>query len=438
VDDRIVGGLSIVPGHGRKLEMKSLEIALKDMRRTFKTPFALVMMFGVPLLITGLLYFAFGSLAGGNDTDLQAVRVQVANLDQPGGQGGGLAAGRMLVDFLQSEGAADLVDLTVAADERTAREAVEQQQADVALIIPADFTAAALAPDRSANIVQYEDPTLTIGPGIVEDLVRQFIDGFVGAKVTANVVSQQVPAGEAAGQEAAMEYAAWLESSGHDHEEGTSSFLQIRSPAAREAPDSGGSGMISAIMGAMIIFFAFYMGATSAESIIREDEAGTLQRLFTAPVSHATILAGKFTAVVLTLVIQVSLLLLASSLIFDIQWGQPLTVALVTLGLIVAAAGFGVLLMSLVQNTRQTGPVMGGVLTLTGMLGGLFVNGVPNLPDALDTVRLAMPQGWAMYGWELALQGSGPGKVLVPVAVMLALGALFFGVGVVRFRKRFA
>jgi hypothetical protein len=94
--------------------------------------------------------------------------------------------------------------------------------------------------------------------------------------------------------------------------------------------------------------------------------------------------------------------------------------------------------MSLVQNTRQTGPVMGGVLTLTGMLGGLFVNGVPNLPDALDTVRLATPQGWAMYGWELALQGSGPGRVLAPVAVMLALGALFFGIGVVRLRKRFA
>ena len=235
-----------------------------------------------------------------------------------------------------------------------------------------------------------------------------------------------------------MEYAAWLESSGHDHEHGTSPLLHTRSPAAREAADSGGSGMIGAIMGAMIIFFAFYMGATSAESIIREDESGTLQRLFTAPISHAAILGGKFTAVVLTLVVQVAILLVASSLIFGIQWGQPLTVTLVTLGLIVVAAGFGVMLMSFVRNTRQTGPVMGGVLTLTGMLGGLFVNGVPNLPEALDTVRLAMPQGWAMYGWELALQGSGPGKVLVPVVVMLALGALFFGVGVVRFRKRFA
>jgi ABC-2 type transport system permease protein len=189
---------------------------------------------------------------------------------------------------------------------------------------------------------------------------------------------------------------------------------------------------------AMTIFFAFFMGANSAESIVREDEGGTLQRLFTTPTSHADILGGKFAAVVLTLVVQVVVLLLASSLIFGIHWGQLPAVASVTLGLIVVAAGFGVLLMSLIQNTRQTGPVMGGVMTLTGMLGGLFTSGIPNMPAAFDTVRLAMPQGWAMYGWELAVDGAGVGRVLLPVAVMLGLGALFFGIGVIRFRKRFA
>jgi len=128
----------------------------------------------------------------------------------------------------------------------------------------------------------------------------------------------------------------------------------------------------------------------------------------------------------------------ASSLIFGIDWGRVPTVALVTLGLIVVAAGFGVMLMSLIQNTRQTGPVMGGVMTLTGMLGGLFTSGIPNMPAAFDTVRLAMPQGWAMYGWELAVEGASADRVLVPVAVLLGLGALFFGIGVIRFRKRFA
>jgi ABC-2 type transport system permease protein len=191
-------------------------------------------------------------------------------------------------------------------------------------------------------------------------------------------------------------------------------------------------------MVAMTIFFTFFMAANSAESIIREDEEGTLARMFTTPTSQAIILGGKFLAVVLTLIVQVIVLLAASGLIFGIRWGQPLTVVLVTLALIVVAAGFGVLLMSFVQNTRQTGPVMSGVLTVTGMLGGLFTSGVPNVPELFDTARLTMPQGWAMHAWELTLQGASVGEVLGPVAVMFGLGALFFGVGVLLFRRRFA
>ena len=423
--------------------MKTLDIAFKDLRRLFASPFALIMMFGAPLLITGLLFFAFGSMAGGGDLDLQAVRVEVANLDRPGAQSGDLAAGQMLVDYLRSDDLADLLEVAIAADEATARQAVERQQADVALIIPADFTAAALAPDREATVVQYEDPTLTIGPAIVEDLVSQFIDGFAGAKITAQVVTQQlaardVAAGAAVAQEASREYAAWLESAGHEHDGESNPVLETRSPAASEESAADGAGTIGAIMVAMTIFFTFFMAANSAESIIREDEEGTLARLFTTPTSQAAILAGKFTAVVLTLVVQVVVLLVASSLIFGISWGQPETVVLVTLGLIVVAAGFGVLLMSFIQNTRQTGPVMGGVLTVMGMLGGLFTNGVPDIPQVFDTVRLVVPQGWAMEAWELTLQGAGVGEVLVPVAVMFGLGALFFGAGVLLFRRRFA
>ncbi|MFN2224898.1 MAG: ABC transporter permease [Anaerolineae bacterium] len=423
--------------------MRVLDIAFKDLRRYLVNPFALIMMFGAPLCITGLLYFAFGSMAGGGDLDLQAVRVQVANLDRPGAAGADLAAGQMLVEFLQSDELGDVLEVTVAADEAAARAAVEDRQAGVALIIPPNFTAAVLGTGSEATVVQYEDPTLTIGPGIVLDLVSQFIDGFAGAKITADVVGQQLQAREGAAARqvaasAAQAYAAWLETSGHGHEGDAAPMLQVRPPATGQEAAGEGAGTIGAIMVGMTIFFAFFMGANTAESIVREDEEGTLQRLFTTPTPRAAILGGKFTTVVLTLVVQVVALLAASGLIFGIRWGQPATVVLVTLGLIVVAAGFGVLLMSFIKNTRQTGPVMGGVLTVMGMMGGLFTNGIPNLPDLFDAVRLAMPQGWAMYGWELALQGAGPGGVLLPVAVMLGLGILFFAAGVVLFRRRFA
>jgi ABC-type multidrug transport system permease subunit len=95
------------------------------------------------------------------------------------------------------------------------------------------------------------------------------------------------------------------------------------------------------------------------------------------------------------------------------------------------------MLMSFIKSSRQTGPILGGVLTLTGMVGGLFTNGIPNVPEAMDTISLSMPQGWALHAWKLCLAGGSAGTVLFPVLVLTALGVLFFLVGLTLFRKRF-
>jgi ABC-2 type transport system permease protein len=153
--------------------------------------------------------------------------------------------------------------------------------------------------------------------------------------------------------------------------------------------------------------------------------------------SQFAILGGKFAGVFVTLVIQTAVLLAASALIFHISWGNPLSKILVSSGVIIAATGFGVLLMSLVKNSRQTGPVLGGVLTLAGMLGGLFTNGIPNVPEAMDKVALIMPQGWALHAWKLSLAGEGAGVVIFPVTVLAIMGALFFGIGLRLFSHRF-
>ena len=61
--------------------MKILDIALKDLTRSFRSMFAIGMMVVAPLLLTGLIYFAFGSMSGG-DVSMTAIQVGVVNADQ--------------------------------------------------------------------------------------------------------------------------------------------------------------------------------------------------------------------------------------------------------------------------------------------------------------------------------------------------------------------
>jgi ABC-2 type transport system permease protein len=417
--------------------MNILDVAYKDLKRVFRSAFALIMMFGAPLLIAGLLYFAFGGLARGSESfTLARTRVVIANLDQISPSASSFRAGDMLIKFLQNEDLNNILELTMAPDEARARYAVDHQQADVALIIPANFTQAALTPEQKVAVLLYQDPTLTIGPGIVKDLVNHFMDGFSGAKIAAQVANAAVqtsglPSDPTLSERASLQYASYLESSDH------AAALHITSPSGQPEQTSSRMSMIAPIMAGMMIFFVFFMGANGAESIIREHEEGTLSRLFTTPVSALTILAGKFVGVFVTLTIQTTVLLVASALIFHISWGQPISVALATFSLIVAATGFGVMLMSFIKSTRQTGPILGGVLTLTGMLGGLITNGIPNVPAVMDKIALTMPQGWAMHTWKLTLAGGSVGVILLPIFVLLILGVLFFAIGLMSFRRRF-
>jgi ABC-2 type transport system permease protein len=422
--------------------LKVLDIAFKDLLRSFRSAFALVMMFVVPLLITGLIHFALGSMMG---TDggfaLPLTRVQIANLDQP--QDGDFALGQMLVEFLQDEELADLLQVTEAADEASARAAVDNQEAAVAVILPSNLSAATTAPQGSATITLYPDPTLTLGPAIVQTMLDQIIDGFSGLKIAVTVVTEQLDGRGIALQDGmasqiAIQYATWLQSWGRDRSKGAYLALDMQPPPGETEQADLTVALIGSVMAGMLIFFTFFTGVNTAQSIIREDEEGTLARLFTTPVPQAVILGGKFASVFITIIVQAIVLLLVSGIAFGIRWGEPLSVALVTLGLVVISAGFGVMLMSFVKTTQQAGSVTGGVLTMAGMAGGLFTTGVPNMPAAFDTVSLFTPHGWALRGWKLALAGGSVGDVLVPVIVMLGMGTAFFVIGALLFRKRFS
>ena len=64
--------------------MKAVDIALKDMLRSFRSFFAIVFMFIVPLLVTGMFYFMFGNLANNGGFNLPRTRVVIANMDEGG------------------------------------------------------------------------------------------------------------------------------------------------------------------------------------------------------------------------------------------------------------------------------------------------------------------------------------------------------------------
>jgi len=433
--------------------MKILDIALKDVVRNFRSAFGLVFMFGVPLLVTGMFYFMFGNIAQQGEFSLPRVKVAIANLDRGGPKfqvstkhiPGSLHAdtmGELVVGVLSSEDLAELLEIYLIPDPAAARAAVDSRQAQVAIIIPEDFSEQFADLYGQASIQFYQDPTLTIGPGIVKSILSQFMDGMSGVKIAVDVAMGD---GETADfSRVGLVVQEYLDSSQVQSEDPEASLLEIRAPQGGQGKTEQDSrnallGILTPIMGGMMIFYAFYTGTASAESILREEEEHTLPRLFTTPTPQAVILSGKFLAVFLIVVVQVVMLLIAAHLIFGVQWGDIPSVAMVAFGIVCAASSFGIFVNSFLKNTRQGGIVFGGVLTMTGMIGmiGIFAMGSATAQKLSDTVSLLVPQGWAVRGLLQAINHQSPINVLLTMLILFGWSAVFFTVGVWRFNRRY-
>ena len=427
--------------------MKILDITFKDLTRSFRSAFAIGMMLIAPLLLTGLIYLAFGSGASGTTSHMPAVQVGVVNLDVlPLGVPLDLPLGGSIRSMFFDASVASWISASDYADEASARAALDGQKIGVAVIIPRDFTAAVLNGSNEVQVSVVSDPTLSIGPAVVQNMVTSMLDGVSGSGIAldtfmsrqqANGIKtdpQQIPSWLERYTEWYMDFQRNL-----FHHPEVAAFVIVAPSGGEAGTENPIQKILGLTMAGQMIFFAFFTGAYSMMSILSEEEEGTLARMFTTPTARLTILAGKFLSVFITVILQGLVLMVAGHYAFGINWGEPLGAALALTGQVIAAAGLGVLLISFVKSTRQGGPVLGGGLTSLGMLGGLFTANIPDaMPAAFNMIANFIPQGWVLKAWRMVLDGASVGDLLIPFSVMVGMGIVMFVAGAAMFRKRFA
>lgn len=426
--------------------MKVLDIAVNDLLRSLRSLFAIGMMVVAPISITALIYFAFAGF-GGETPDLPAVTVGVVNADDlPDGAALDASLGESIRSMFFDESVESWIKAGDYTSEAEIRAALNVREIGVAVLLPAGLTEALLAGEPLPTIQILHDPTLSITPAIVRDMVQSVLDGVTGGGIAIETLRvQQTLSGEpfdpAQIPTVIGDYQTWYIEFQRAlfHDPSRAALTQVNSAVADSTTTTNPiQGLIGGVMAGQMIFFAFYTGAYSMLTIVRDEENGTLPRLFTTPTARTTILLGKYLAVVLTVALQGLFLMLFATLAFGVRWGAPGPVVMALTGQVVAATGLGVLLIAFVKTSQQAGPVLGGGLTALGMLGGLFTVAIPNLPAWLTAAALYTPQGWVLRGWQLALAGHGPTDLLWPLGVLVAMGLGMFAIGAVLFQRRFA
>ena len=166
-----------------------------------------------------------------------------------------------------------------------------------------------------------------------------------------------------------------------------------------------------------------------------ERQIGTLRRLFTSPTSRAVYLGGTIIGMVLTAMLQMTILIAFGKLVLHVNWGNSvLAIAMMLVSSTLAAAALGTMLGTLVKTESQAN----GLSIMTGMvmamLGGCWYP-LELFPQAVQSAVRVLPTTWTMQGMlDITLRGQGPSGVVLEMLVLFGFALVFFVVGIWRFK----
>lgn len=373
-----------------------LVIAGKDLRQRLRDRSALVLGFVAPLLIAGLMALAFSKVT--------SYHASVGYLDLDHGPA---AAG--LEQTLHSPDLAGVLTVHDYSDQSAADAAISHHAVQAVIVVPAGFSAAVVGGGTPSPVEVRADVDNALAGQLATAVSQSFV-----AQVNADRLA--VRTALAAGAPPA------------DLARLTAAAVQQRlpeTPAQQNAADHK-LKVISYVAPAMGIFFVMFAVGYTSRGYFVEQAHGTLDRIQAAPVGRAATLIGKSLATFVYSLASLATMALGSTLLFGADWGNPLAVALLCLGISASVVCLTALTIALARTERQAEGLAAVVVFVLVLAGGNFVF-VSQEPPLLRRLALFTPNGWALRGFtDLGTGARGIGVVGAPL-----LGIAVFSLAVV-------
>lgn len=413
-----------------------LDIARHELRLIFIDRSIWINLVVLPIVISFAVGLANGGMLGGGGGAVLLVDV----LNNDAGPSGAALLDRMqainesLVFCPQDNSDDDRCELAgEALTAEFAQERLVDQTALALIVIPESFSAN-LDSGENANLI-YRSSENTASPGYILQALQAAAQQLGGAQVAVNVGTQvgdslsflqfEDDAARAAFAQSIREYAAaaW--------ETPPARVAFVTSQSDGETSNTSGFNQSIPGIASMYVMFVIF---PAAAVLIRERKQGTFQRVLTLPVRRWELLGGKMSARFVIGMTEYAIIFAFGAVLGVRYGGAP--VALVTL---MAAFALCITALTLALTTwlktEQQAQSIALFLALTlAPLGGAWWP-LAIVPEWMRVIGHLSPVAWVMDGFNaLIYTGAGFEAVVIPVAVLLGMTALFFIVGVRRFK----
>ena len=391
----------------------------KDFKRKWKNPSVILGFLFIPFVFTLIFGMVFGS--GGEET-LPQVKIFVVDNDQS------LISGFMLGALTQGE-LSELIDLE-ELEEEEGRKLLDRGKASALLIIPENF-GDNIWEGKPTEILLIKNPAEQFLPQIAEEILDTMTLGLSSLRqVFADELTtiRDLAELEALPDESISAISLQFK----DRIEGLSKYLippviSIKQITLSEEKEEVSDMTVQAyILPAIAVMFLLFICNAVFEDVLTEKESGTLMRLRVSPVNLREYIWSKIVTSTLIGILCTSLLIILGRVIFSINWGNPVSVALLVLCLNILIAGFISFLFSFVRTERQAGALLTTVILLMSMLGGSMVP-VENYPPVILKFSKLTLNYWGITAFKNIMRGE-PLSAIAPILLFMVVAGVLLSI----------
>ena len=201
------------------------------------------------------------------------------------------------------------------------------------------------------------------------------------------------------------------------------------------AKEFEGMGQFDFGASGQLLLFVFLASLSGSVTLIQGRRLGVVSRTLAAPVTARGLVLGQVLGRFAIAVVQGAWIMLGSSLLFGVDWGDlRLSVTVLALFALVSA-GAAILLGTVLDNEGvASGIGVGGGLVLAALGGSMMP--LELFPDTMRAFANLTPHAWAYEALaDIQRRGGGLGDVLPQMAVLAGMAVALVGLGAWALRR---
>ncbi len=438
--------------------MKLIDLIIKDLKLMFGDRKALLIMIIMPIVLTTILSFALNS---NFEDSLSTNRIKVAivkEYDKEYDNGKLISEFTdgfftqyvseeqsaeimnsvdnidvekiFMEDFLENEEIKKIIEYQVANKE-DAMKLLEEKKVATVVILPKNFiydmNINFLTPFRNkVDIKVIGHPEMQFGTQITESIMMGFADMTSSMIIGKNVFLESAIENDF-GQNIIQNLDNVIEGI-------TQNFDKLGVNIEYEKLE-GRKPITSAQYYAVAIaaMFILYAAGHGSKLLLDEKNNITYQRMMIAGTPRWKMLLSNFVTIYVLALLQITILLIFSTLVLKADWGNPLYVLLISLCVVFATAGVGILVsvITFLSGNYNVGEVFqSAVIQAMALLGGSFIP-IEILPKFMQHLSNFTINGLAIKSYLEIMTGSGLDNILNYLIGLITMGVSFIMISIV-------